>query len=149
MNIYLASDHAGYELKNTLAAFLKAEGHTVEDCGPHAYIESDDYPDTVRPCAQKVAQNKGSFGIVLGKSGQGEAVVANRVQGIRAAVYYGKNPEIISLSRQHGDTNVLSLGAGFLTEEEAKEAVRDWLATPFSGDERHVRRIQKIDATDH
>ncbi|MEK7613077.1 MAG: RpiB/LacA/LacB family sugar-phosphate isomerase [Patescibacteria group bacterium] len=146
MKVYLASDHAGFDLKNILADFLREEGHEVEDLGPHTMNTSDDYPDYMRPLAEKVAQNKGTFGIVLGMSGQGEAMVANRIKGARAAVYYGKDSEIVTLSRQHNDANVLSLGARFISIDEAKDAVHEWLSTPFSEDERHIRRIQKIDA---
>lgn len=150
MQIFLASDHAGFELKNTLVSFLREQGHAVDDCGPSIYMEGDDYPDFIMPLAEKVAQNVGSFGIVIGASGQGEAIAANRIKGIRAAVYYGM-PEndsaqaIIKLSREHNDANVLSLGAKFISADEAKEAVVLWLATPFSNEERHVRRIQKLD----
>lgn len=145
MKVFLASDHAGFDLKNLLVEFLRSEGHEVEDMGPHTLNTTDDYPDLVRPLAEKVAQNKGTFGIVLGMSGQGEAMVANRIKGVRAAVYYGNNSEIITLSRQHNDANVLSLAAGFLAEDVAKDAVRIWLDTPFSSEDRHNRRIQKID----
>lgn len=145
MKVFLASDHAGYELKKSLVQFLVERGFEVEDLGPFAYNEGDDYPDFIQPLAQKVAQNKGSFGIALGASGQGEAIVCNRVPGVRAVVYYGKEPEIILLSREHNDANILSLGAKFISVEDAKQAALTWLTTPFSGEERHVRRIHKID----
>ncbi len=149
MQILLASDHAGFELKNTLVSFLKEQGHDAQDCGASIYIEEDDYPDFITPLAQKVAQNKDIFGIVIGGSGQGEAMAANRIKGVRAAVYYGepaqKNQEIIKLSREHNNANVLSLGARFVSADEAKEVITLWLSTPFSNDERHVRRIQKLD----
>ena len=145
-HIFIASDHAGFELKNILKDFLAAQGHTVEDCGPTTLNPDDDYPDYVVPCAQKVAQNKGIFGIVIGLSGQGEAVAANRVNGVRAAVYYGFADEVLVLSRQHNNANMLSLGAKFLTPVVAQEAVQLWLATHFAGDERHVRRAAKLDA---
>lgn len=145
MHIYLASDHAGFELKKTLAEFLEKEGHTVEDIGPHAFDPEDDYPDHVVPLAHNVAQDSGSFGIAIGGSGQGEAVAANRVRGIRAAVYYGGNEDILTLSREHNDANILSLGARFLSPEEAKRAVERWLGTHFSQEERHARRIAKLD----
>jgi ribose 5-phosphate isomerase B len=145
MHILLASDHAGFDLKNILADFLRAEGHEVEDMGPHTQNSSDDYPDFVLPLAKKVALNKGFLGIVIGMSGQGEAMAANRVKGVRAAVYYGKERDIVKLSRAHNDANVLSLGARFIEEDAAKEAVREWIATPFSAEERHSRRITKLD----
>ncbi len=131
-------------------AFVREKlGHTVEDCGAHTLDESDDYPDFVAAAARRVAAAPNETrGIVLGGSGQGEAMVANRSAGVRAAVYYGGSLDIVRLSREHNDANVLSLGARFLTPEEAQEAVRLWLATPFPGDARHVRRIQKIDSLD-
>jgi ribose 5-phosphate isomerase B len=146
MKIFIASDHAGYELKESLTVFLHERGMEVEDCGPVNLDPTDDYPDYILPMAAKVAQTKGSFGIGIGASGQGEAIVANRVKGARAVVYYGRQKDILKLSREHNDANILSLGAKFLTPDEAKDAVAFWLATPFSNEERHVRRLNKIDA---
>lgn len=143
--IFLASDHAGFALKGALATHLQSKGYTVEDMGPHEYIEGDDYPDYCIPIAKKVAQNKDTFGIVVGMSGQGEAMACNRVRGARAVVYYGGESEVLTLSRQHNNANILSLGAKFFSEEDAAKAVEMWLATPFSGDERHIRRIEKLD----
>ncbi len=145
--IFIASDHAGFELKNTLKDFLLGQDNDIEDCGPEVFDQGDDYPDYIVPCAQKVAQNKDSFGIVIGLSGQGEAIAANRVPGVRASVYYGGPEEILTLSRQHNNANVLSLGAKFLTKEAAQHAALLWLSTDFSADERHVRRIGKIDGS--
>lgn len=145
MTVYLASDHAGFALKGALVIALKSEGHTIEDLGPHTLDAEDDYPDYIVPLAERVAEHTGSFGIAIGGSGEGEAIVANKVDGIRAAEYYGGNLDIVRLSREHNDANVLALGARFLSEEEALEAVRLWLSTPFSGDERHVRRLKKVD----
>jgi ribose 5-phosphate isomerase B len=146
MKIYLGSDHAGFELKEMLKTFLSKNDYEVEDLGPHEYIETDDYPDFVRPVAEAVAREPESRGVVIGKSGQGEAMVANRVRGVRAAVYYGHEPSILKLSREHNDANVLALASGFLlTDEDAKSAVELWLKTPFSGAERHMRRIAKLD----
>ncbi|MBI3232173.1 MAG: RpiB/LacA/LacB family sugar-phosphate isomerase [Candidatus Doudnabacteria bacterium] len=143
--IYIASDHAGFELKNQLVDYLKSKDLEVEDCGPYEFNEADDYPDFIHPCVLKVAAGlKQHKGIVIGFSGQGEAMVANKVKGIRAAVYYGGNKEIASLARRHNDANVLSLGAGFLSVDAAKEAVDVWLATEFEGG-RHQRRIDKIE----
>ncbi len=144
MKTYISSDHAGFDLKEKLKAFLVELGHEVEDKGAFTFDSNDDYPDYVRPVAEAVVGENGSFGIVLGKSGEGEAMVANRVNGIRAAVYYGGNLEIIKLSREHNDANILSLGAGFLSEDKAKEAVKLWLETSFSNEDRHVRRISKL-----
>lgn len=145
--IYIASDHAGFELKNKIISHLKDTNQEVEDCGPFQVDPDDDYPDFVYPCAQKVAQNPGSMGIVLGMSGQGEAIVANKVKGIRAALYYGGHEDIIKLSRQHNNTNVLSLGAKFLTIEQVQRAIDLWIETGFDGG-RHQRRIDKIDMID-
>lgn len=144
MKVYFAADHAGFELKKTLIERVRAMGHEAEDVGALEYNAEDDYPDFVAPCAAKVAADEGSFGIVLGKSGQGEAMVANRVKGIRAAVYYGGNTELITLTRAHNNANVLSLGAGFLTPEEAGSVVEKFLNEPFSHDDRHVRRLAKF-----
>jgi ribose 5-phosphate isomerase B len=141
--IYIASDHAGVELKQKLIEHLKKTGQQVEDCGATQNDPEDDYPDFIYPCAVKVSQNPGSMGIVIGGSGQGEAIVANKVKGIRAALYYGDHEDIITLSRQHNNTNVLSLGARFLTPEQAQRALDLWIETGFDGG-RHQRRIEKI-----
>lgn len=142
--IYIASDHAGFELKNQLVGYLQSKGLQVEDCGPAAYDKDDDYPDLIYPCAQKVAAEASNKGIVIGFSGQGESFVANKIKSVRTTVYYGGNLDIVKLGRQHNDANVLSLGAGFLSLSEAKQAVDLWLSTPFEGG-RHKRRIDKID----
>jgi ribose 5-phosphate isomerase B len=142
--IYLASDHAGLELKKSIFEHLKEMDMEVEDCGPHAFDPQDDYPDFIYPCAVKVAQNPGSMGIILGMSGNGEAIVANKVKGIRAAHYYGGHEEIISLARQHNNANILSFGAKFMTAAEVERAVDLFIETGFDGG-RHQRRIDKID----
>lgn len=146
MKIYIGTDHAGFELKESLVPFLKSLGHEVEDMGAHTFEALDDYPDFIRPVAEAVAGSPDSRGIILGGSGQGEAICANRVRGVRAAVYYGGAVDIVVLSREHNDANILSLGARFIEEEEAQEVVRVWLETPFSSEEKHARRIKKIDA---
>ena len=145
MKVYFASDHAGFALKQELITFVGTLGHETEDLGPHTFDAQDDYPDFVMPLARRVAQEPESRGIILGLSGQGEAMAANRIKHARAVVYYGGPKEILELGRQHGDTNILSLSAQFLLPAEAQAAVALWLATPFSGDERHVRRLAKID----
>ncbi len=145
MKIYIGSDHAGFELKEMLLPFLRVLGHEVEDMGAHKLEALDDYPDFIRPVAEAVAKDSSARGIILGGSGQGEAMCANRVNGARAAVYYGGPFDIAVLSREHNDANILSLGARFVDEDEAREVVRVWLETAFSGDERHARRIKKID----
>ncbi len=144
MKIYFASDHAGFEMKEKLKEFLKEKGYEVEGLGDFVYDKQDDYPDFIFKAAKAVAEDEGSKGIILGGSGQGEAIAANKVKGIRAVVYYGGPEDIVKLSREHNDANILSLGARFLSEEEAKKVVDLWLKTPFSGEERHQRRIQKI-----
>jgi ribose 5-phosphate isomerase B len=144
--VFLASDHAGYELKEALSPFLRERGYEVEDLGPMNLDVGDDYPDYLMMLGRHVAGEKGAMGIGIGGSGQGEAIAANRIKGARAAVFYGGPDEIIKLSREHNDANILSLGARFLTQEQAKAAVILWLTTGFSNDERHVRRIQKLDA---
>jgi ribose 5-phosphate isomerase B len=145
MKLFLASDHAGYELKQKLIDFLHAKGHEVEDCGPARLNPADDYPDYITPCAKRVAETEGSMGVIAGMSGQGEAMAANRVRGARAAVYYGGPQEILKLSRQHNDANILSFGARFVTAAEAAQALELWLKTMFEHDERHQRRIVKMD----
>lgn len=143
--VYIASDHAGFELKETLMHFLTDHGYAVEDMGPFVYEQGDDYPDYCTPLAKRVVREEGSFGIVIGYSGQGEAVASNRVRGARAAVYYGVATEILTLSRQHNDANILSIGAHFVSSEEATSAVLLWLSASFSNEERHQRRIEKLD----
>lgn len=147
MKLFFASDHAGFDLKGTLMEFAASElGYEVEDCGPFSFDPEDDYPDFIQSAMLNMQQGSGDDrAVVLGHSGQGEAMAANRFPGIRAAVFYGGSDEIISLSRQHNDANVLSLGAGFLDEETAKQALRLWLDTPFSNEERHERRIAKLE----
>lgn len=150
MNIYIATDHAGYELKNKLVPFIEELGHTVIDCGADEYSEMDDYPDFIRKAALEVSKavdndKSTSRAIIVGGSGQGEAMVANRAKGVRAMVYYGGDIEIVRLGREHNDANILSLAARFISEEEAKVAVQTFLETPFSEEERHIRRIKKIE----
>jgi ribose 5-phosphate isomerase B len=145
MKIFLASDHAGFELKQKLIDHLHAAGHEVEDMGPTRLNPADDYPDYIGPCAKRVAETHDSMGIVVGMSGQGEAMAANRVRGARAAVYYGGPADIVKLSRRDNDANILSIGARFVSAEEAAKAVDLWLNTNFEHDERHQRRILKMD----
>ena len=144
MNIHIASDHAGFEMKKTLIEYLQSIGHTVTDHGAFTYEALDDYPDFITPCAVAVADDSHSFGIILGGSGQGEQITANKIDGIRAIEYYGGDLDIIKLGREHNDANILSLGARFITNDESIQAVQTFLDTPFSGDDRHVRRIEKI-----
>ena len=144
--IYIASDHAGFELKEKLKPWLQEIGFAVKDCGAFKIDPKDDYPDFVRSAAEAVSKDpQNARAIILGASGQGEAIVANRFKRVRAAVYYGGNESIVLLSREHNNANILSLGAQFLGEAEAKNAVRLWLDTKFTDEARHVRRIKKID----
>ena len=169
--IYLASDHRGFELKEKIKAWLKEWGYEYEDMGAFTYDEDDDYPDFISKAAEKVSQDpNNSKAITLGGSGQGEAMVANRYEGVRAAVFYGPSlgrssfwylfgesflagkmvrlrnalGKVVKLSREHNDANVLSLGTFFLDDATAKKAIKLWLDTPFSGDARHIRRISKF-----
>jgi ribose 5-phosphate isomerase B len=144
MNIHLATDHAGLELKNAIKNYLIGKGHDVTDHGAHEYDAQDDYPDFIFPCARAVAADPESRGIILGGSGQGEAMVANRIKGVRAAVYYGSERQIARLSREHNNANVLSLGARFISEQEIYDIIENWLDEPFEGG-RHQRRIEKLD----
>src|SRR3989344_6763605 len=146
MKVFFGGDHAGVELKGKLVEFVRSLGYEVFDFGPKEYDENDDYPDFVIPVAQAIRNDsEQSRGVIIGGSGQGEAIVANRFKRERATVYYGGDPEIVKISREHNDSNILAIGARFASVEEAKRAVELWLKTPFSGDGRHFRRNKKID----
>ncbi len=145
MKIYFASDHAGFELKKSLVDFVKNLGFEVEDLGPDSYDENDDYPDYVSKVAEVISKNTEDRGIVLGGSGQGEAMVCNRYPNVRAAVFYGGPMDIVTLSRAHNDANILSIGARFVNQNEIGEVVRQWLLAHFSNGSNHVRRIKKIE----
>jgi ribose 5-phosphate isomerase B len=145
ITIHLATDHAGFEMKEFLKDALDELGYTVVDHGSYIYDETDDYPDFVILAALAVSENEGDRAVIFGGSGQGEAIVANRFPGVRAVSYYHFDPEIIKLSRHHNDSNVLSVGARFLSNEEMLESVLFWLEIPFSEEERHIRRLGKID----
>ncbi|MES3005333.1 MAG: RpiB/LacA/LacB family sugar-phosphate isomerase [Patescibacteria group bacterium] len=162
MKIFIAADHAGFELKKFLVEKLSEDHHEMIDCGAHQLIEDDDYPKYISKAARdvsecEIARMRGAItnspndedlevrGIVIGGSGQGEAIMANRYESVRAAVYYGGPEEIVTLSREHNDANILSLGARFLSETEALKVVKLWLKTKFSGEERHIRRIGEVD----
>ncbi|MDE2031004.1 MAG: RpiB/LacA/LacB family sugar-phosphate isomerase [Patescibacteria group bacterium] len=144
MKVYIGTDHAGYELKEKLNIYLKDQGYDFEDIGAFEFEKDDDYPDFIKPVAHAVADDPRGMGIVIGGSGQGEAMCANRIDGIRAALYYGGNLDIIKASRNDNDANILSLGARFINEDEAKSAIKIFLETPFSNEPRHIRRIEKI-----
>ena len=153
MRIFVGTDHAGFGLKETLIPFLKGQGHEVVDKGAYEYNEGDDYPDFVIPVAREVSKDSDNAkGIILGATGEGEAIAANKFPHVRAVIYYGRancvvddEADIIERSRDHNNSNLLSLAARYLTEDDMLEAVARWLKTPYSGDERHVRRLGKID----
>jgi ribose 5-phosphate isomerase B len=142
MNIAIGSDHAGYRYKELLKEQLAALGHVVQDFGTHS-PEPCDYPEFIRPVAEAVGRGEFDRGIVLGGSGNGEAIVANRVRGVRCALCW--NVESARLGRAHNDANVLSMGERMVSEADARAILETWLTTPFDGG-RHARRIGMIDA---
>jgi ribose 5-phosphate isomerase B len=160
MKIALASDHAGFEQLNELVEHIQLLGHEVKNFGPTTFNPDDDYPDFILPAARAVALGECQKGIILGGSGQGEAIAANKIKGIRCAVFYGPavprkvidatgrqshDPyEIIRLSREHNDSNMLSLAARFVALVDMKRIIQLWLEVPFSNDERHSRRLRVI-----
>jgi len=159
-NIYIASDHAGFALKNALIEHIRTLGYDIVDMGAHENDPEDDYPDYMTPLAKRVASEPESRGILVGGSGQGEAMCANRIPGVRAAVFYGPRHvtaaldieggrsedgyDAVRLPRRHNNANVLSIGARFVSGDEADEAVRIFLETPFSTSTRHARRLAKF-----
>lgn len=147
-SIILASDHAGFAVKEAVKKFLQEKSYNVLDVGAHELKDGDDYPVYMSAAALKVAEDisGNTKAILFGGSGQGEAIVANRFPGVRAAVWYGGDQEILKKSREDNDANVLSIGARHVEADAACDAVEVWLDTPFSGDERHQRRIEQIDA---
>ena len=146
MKIYIGSDHAGYELKEKLKVYMQSLHIEFVDEGAFTLDHEDDYPDFIVPVAEAVAKDSESFGIVIGGSGEGEQISANKIDGIRAIEFYGGNLDIVKLGREHNNANVLSLGARFITEDEAKNAILLFMNTPFTNNERHVRRIEKINS---
>lgn len=160
MKVYFAADHAGFLMKNALVEHVRTLGHDVEDLGAFELNPEDDYPDFMTPLATRVAAEPGARGVIVGGSGQGEAMCANRVKGVRAAVFYGPmrvtsaleveggrsedGYDAVRLPRRHNDANVLSIGARFVSAEEADEAVRIFLTTEASGAPRHARRLAKF-----
>jgi len=142
MRVYLGSDHAGFELKNHLVEHLRKQGHDVVDVGPSVYDAEDDYPPFCLATGAKVVADPGSLGVVVGGSGNGEQIAANKIDGVRSALVW--KVEIAELARQHNDSNVCSIGARQHTAEEAEGFVDAFLATPFSGNPRHQRRIDQL-----
>jgi ribose 5-phosphate isomerase B len=162
MHIYLGTDHVGFKLKEAIKPFLEGMGFEVEDKGALMLDSEDDYPDFVTLVAKAVGEEPVKRkGVVFGYSGQAEAIVCNRIEGVRAAVYYGeakpleenakkgKPVDIITATREDNDSNILSIGAGFVSEDDAKNVIKKWLETPFTGEDRHIRRIAKIDHADN
>jgi ribose 5-phosphate isomerase B len=144
MRVHIGSDHAGFELKNHLAQHLTAAGHDVVDHGPAVYDPVDDYPPYCLRTAEAVVADQGSLGIVIGGSGNGEQIAANKVKGVRAALAW--STETAKLSRQHNDANVISIGARMHPVEDAVGFVELFLATPYSGEDRHTRRIKMLES---
>lgn len=160
MTIALASDHAGYEQLKELAEYLQSQGHEVKNFGPSNLNPEDDYPDFIIPAARAVASGECQRAVILGGSGQGEAMAANKIKGVRCAVFYGPavprkvvdasgrqshDPyEIVRLSREHNDANILSLAARFVHLNDMRQVIKLWLETPFKNEERHQRRINKL-----
>ncbi len=145
MKIHLATDHAGFDTKEHIKQWLIQSGYEVIDHGAHTFNAEDDYPDFITPCAQAVAQNSVDMGIIFGGSGQGEAMAANRIPGIRAGVYYGREELVLQLLREHNNANILSIGARFVTDlEQVEKSVHAFITTAFLGEERHDRRINKF-----
>ncbi len=161
MKVYLGTDHAGFELKEKVKEFLQNQGYEIEDCGAYSFDKDDDYPDFIGKAAQNVSNNpENSKAIVFGGSGQGEAIVANKFPSVRCALFYGPvapseatdisgkisddSFEMLKLTREHNNSNVLSLGVRFLGVDDALKAVKLFLDSPYSGESRHQRRIDKI-----
>lgn len=142
VKIFLASDHAGFKLKESVKSFLAKEKYDYEDFGAFSSDKKDDYPDFVVPCVKQSVKEK-SLAVIIGGSGEGEAIAANKVRGARAVVIYSLNRKIIELTRKHNNSNVLSLGARFINEKEALQIIKLWLKTKFDGG-RHERRLKKI-----
>ena len=142
--IVLATDHAGFELKEHVKRFLIKKGYDIKDFGALEYDGLDDYPDFILPAAKYISEHK-LIGIIFGGSGQGEAIAANRINGIRAAVFYNGPDEIVELSRLHNNANILSIGARFVSNQEVEKIIELWLSTDFE-EGRHKKRINKLDS---
>ena len=145
MIIALGTDHAGFDLKEVVKKFLEENNYEVKDFGAYEYNSADDYPDFINPTAEFVSKNNDAMGIIFGGSGQGEAMAANRYKEVRAAVFYGGPDKIVSLSRQHNNANILSLGSRFIEPKDAINVIKLWLSTTFEGG-RHQKRIDKLDS---
>lgn len=147
--IYLATDHAGFEAKEIVKKYLSESGADFEDLGAHTYDKNDDYPDYISLAAERVSRRpESTLAIIFGGSGQGEAMVANRYPNVRATVYYDGPREILDLSKEHNKANILSIGARFVSEEYLIDVVKYWLEKDFLDEERHLRRVEKIEKLD-
>jgi len=160
MKVYLATDHTGVTLKDKVKTLLQKEGYEVQDCGAYTYDKDDDYPDFISKAAEAVSKDRSSKGIIFGGSGQGEAIVANKFNGVRCALFYapalpthsvnieGKKSTdpfaILTLTREHNDANMLSIGVRFVKEDDVMHVVKAWLQAPDATIERHLRRVAKI-----
>ena len=144
MIVHIGTDHAGFELKNRLVAALRSKGHEVTDHGAHEYDALDDYPPFCTAVGEAVVAQPGSFGVVIGGSGNGEQIAANKVAGVRAAL--ASSPELAALARQHNDARIVSIGARFTDVATAQEIVRAFLTTEFEDEERHARRAAMLEA---
>jgi ribose 5-phosphate isomerase B len=142
MKVYLATDHAGFELKEEIKKYLLEQSFEAEDLGAYVFTPGDDYPNFIAKVGEEIENNPEDFGIIFGKSGAGEEIVANKFKNVRAVLGFSK--ENVKLSRIHNNANVLSLGSEFENVAEAKELVDIFLKTPFSNDPRHVRRVDEI-----
>ena len=142
MRIHIGSDHAGLELKGALVEYLQSKGHTVIDHGPHEFDALDDYPDFCIPAAVATVADSGSLGIVLGGSGNGEQIAANKVKGVRAALAW--SVETAKLAKEHNNANVVGIGGRMHSIDECKAIIDAFIETAFTNDERHIRRINKI-----
>lgn len=147
MRVYLGSDHAGFELKTHLVNHLAKQGYELVDVGPHGYDPDDDYPAFCLHTGAGVVATPGSLGVVIGGSGNGEQIAANKIAGVRAALAWSL--ETAQLAREHNDANVVAVGARQHTLDEATAIVEAFLSTPFSGNERHARRIAQVTAYEH
>ena len=143
--VRLSGDHAGFKLKEKIKKYFNKKNIFYKDFGPLVYKKTDDYPDYVIPMAQKVAKDKDSLGIVIAGSGIGETIAANKVKGIKAVLYHGKSPDLITTSKLHDNANILCIGSRFVKKRDAIKSIELWLKTPFSNAARHKRRLRKID----
>mgnify|MGYP001589181218 FL=1 len=144
ISVYLGSDHAGFYLKERTKRHLAGKEIPIIDMGAYSYNKEDDYTDFIMPVARKVAKNSNTLGIIFGGSGQGEAMAANKIKGIRCAVYYGRDEQILKLSKEHNNSNMLSIGARFVASGKIEKIADLWIKAKFSDKTRHKRRVKKL-----